>query len=122
MTPRNHARSTFLLMILFLFFFVISKPAFPQSATSTSISGTVLDPSGAVVPNATVEIVNPVSAFSRTAVTDAAGKFVVPNVPFNPYHLTVNAAGFSPYVQDVDVRSSLPINLAVKQAVLGLPR
>ncbi len=46
------------------FSFVACLYASAQSGGG-SISGTVLDPSGAVVPNATVEIHNPVSAFDR---------------------------------------------------------
>jgi hypothetical protein len=80
---------------------------------STTINGTVADPSGSVVVGATVEIHNPVSQFDRNTTTDSAGKFTFQNVPFNPYHLTVNAPGFAAYVQDVDVRSVVPINLSV---------
>ena len=69
--------------------------------------GSVVDPTGAVVPNATVEIRNPVSAFERTVTTDNGGKFSIPNVPFNPYHLVVTGPGFAPYAQDVDVRSTV---------------
>ena len=36
-----------------------------QGANSTSVSGTILDPSGAAVPNATVTMENPVSGFER---------------------------------------------------------
>jgi protocatechuate 3,4-dioxygenase beta subunit len=39
--------------------------AYAQSGSSGSINGTVLDPTGAVVANATVEIHNPVSHFDR---------------------------------------------------------
>src|ERR1700722_4169103 len=80
---------------------IISVPvAMAQSGgSSASISGTVLDPSGAVVANATVEIHNPVSGFDRTTTTDSDGKFNFPNVPFNPYHLSVKAAGFAPSSQ-----------------------
>ena len=53
------------------------------------IKGTVKDPSGAVIPGATVTIHNPVTGFERTASTDASGSFTFNNVPFNPYHLTV---------------------------------
>jgi Carboxypeptidase regulatory-like domain len=84
-----------------------------QSGSSTSVVGTVLDPTGAVVPNVAVEIHNPVSAFDRTTTTDKAGKFAIPNVPFNPYHVTVTAKGFAPYSQDVDVRSAVPVNLNI---------
>ncbi len=97
---------------LFLLVLVTGTLSFAQSGgTSTSVTGTVVDPSGAVVPNATVEIHNPVSQFSRTVTTDNNGNFSIPNVPFNPYHLTVSAAGFSPYEQDVDVRSLVPVNI-----------
>ncbi len=34
-------------------------------------------------------------------------------MPLNPYHMTVNLAGFAPYVQDIDVRSAVPLNLKV---------
>jgi hypothetical protein len=97
----------------------LSVVAHAQSSSSTSITGTVVDPSGAVVTNATVEVRNPVSGFSRNAVTDAAGKFVVPNVPFNPYHLTVVGQGFAPYSGDVDVRSTVPVNLNIALKVGG---
>jgi hypothetical protein len=76
-----------------------------NAGSSTSISGTVSDPSGAVIPGATVTIHNPVSGFEQTAMTDSSGNFSVENVPFNPYHMTVTATGFTPYVHDVEVRS-----------------
>jgi hypothetical protein len=83
----------------------------------SSISGTVTDPSGAVVANATVNIHNAVSGFDRTATTDDNGKFVFPNVPFNPYHMTVKAQGFGPTAQDVEIRSALGANVKVSLAV-----
>src|SRR5690348_8860137 len=94
------------------FCLLASLGIYAQSAgNSTSVVGTVSDPTGAVVPNATVEIHNPVSGFERTVTTDAAGKFSIPNVPFNPYHLSINSSGFAAYVQDIDVRSVVPVTL-----------
>ena len=104
--------------ILLASFLVSGLFAFAQSAgNSTSVAGTVLDPSGAVVPNATVEIHNPVSGFARTATTNDTGGFVIPNVPFNPYHLMVTSHGFAPHVQDIDVRSVVPLNLSINLKV-----
>ncbi len=90
-----------------------------SSGTSASISGTVLDPTGAVVPNATVEIHNPVSHFDRSTTTDGSGKFSFPNLPFNPYHLGVTGAGFAPYTQDVEVRSVVPLALKISLQIAG---
>jgi len=89
---------------------------FAQSASGT-ITGTITDPSGAVVPGATVTINNPVSEYTRTATTDDAGHFNFPNLPFNPYHLTANHSGFTSFVRDVDVRSAVPENVNIKLAV-----
>src|SRR5438105_15355200 len=92
-------------------FLALCLSAYAQSGgNSTAVTGTVVDPSGAVVPNATVEIHNPVSGFSRSIKTDNTGRFGIPNVPFNPYHLTVTAPGFATSAQDVDVRSVVPVN------------
>ena len=91
-----------------------------QSAgNSGSIDGTVVDSTGAVVPKARVEIRNPVSGFDRSATTDSSGRFEFTNIPFNPYHLTVTAAGFGAYAQDVEPRSSVPVSVAIKLQVAG---
>src|SRR5882724_1797797 len=96
---------------------VISGKA--QSTGNSMVSGTVLDESGAVVVGATVEMRNPVSGFTRTTTTDVRGNFSFPNVPFNPYHLTITKQGFASNAQDVDVRSVVPTNLTVNLKVTG---
>jgi hypothetical protein len=88
-----------------------------SGGSSTTVNGTVVDPTGAVVPNAAVQIHNPVSGFDRDTVTDNAGKFSIPNVPFNPYHLTVTGQGFVAFAQDIDVRSVVPVSLSIKLSV-----
>jgi hypothetical protein len=88
-------------------------------AQSASISGTITDPSGGVVPNANVTIHNPVSGYERSTSTDSLGNFNFPNVPFNPYHLSVTAKGFAPHAEDVEVRSSVPSTVAIALKVEG---
>jgi hypothetical protein len=102
-----------------LFVLTATPPASAQGGTAGTISGTVTDPSGGVVANATVEIHNPVSQFDRSTKTDASGNFSFANVPFNPYHLSVTQEGFAPYAQDVDVRSPVPVTLQVALKVAG---
>ena len=84
-----------------------------QTSGNSSLSGIVADPSGAVVPGATVEIHNPVSQFTRSTTTDNAGQFSFANVPFNPYHLSVTITGFAAYSQDIDVHFAVPQNLKI---------
>jgi Carboxypeptidase regulatory-like domain/TonB-dependent Receptor Plug Domain len=98
---------------------MLSVGAANAQSGGSSISGSVLDPSGAVVANATVEIHNAVSGFDRTTTTDSKGNFSFPNVPFNPYHMTVTAAGFAQTAQDVEIRSALGVNVKVNLAVAG---
>jgi hypothetical protein len=88
-------------------------------SNSGSISGTVTDPSGAVVPGATITVENPVSGYLRTAKTDSTGHFQFSNLPFNPYHLTAKATGFGGVAQDADVRSAVPVNVGITLRVAG---
>src|SRR5271169_6279568 len=102
-------------------FFVVATPLIHAQGVgnSASITGTVVDPVGAVVPKATVEIHNAVSGLSRSTTTDTSGNFSFVNVPYNPYHLSVSLDGFAPYAQDVDVRSSVTLNLKINLSLAG---
>ena len=106
-----------LVLIFCLTLCVVSANA--QSSGNSSLSGVVADPTGAVVPGATVEIHNPVSQFDRSTTTDDAGHFSFPNVPLNPYHLNVTVTGFASYAQDVDVRSAVPLSLKITLQIAG---
>jgi hypothetical protein len=82
-----------------------------QTGNAGTIRGTVTDPSGAVIPNATLHLTNQVSQFDRTTTSDATGQFSFSNVPFNPYVLTVKAPGFGPLTQNIEVRSIVAMTL-----------
>jgi hypothetical protein len=84
-----------------------------------TVQGTVKDPTGGVMQAVQVRISNPVSGFSRTVSTDAAGRYVFSNLPPNPYHVTVEAQGFQNLERDVDVRSGVPITLDLTLALAG---
>jgi hypothetical protein len=103
--PNSPDRHSWKLMLLGL---VAFSRLFAQSYGT--IRGSVADQSGAVIAGATVEIQNPVSHYARRTKTDADGSFSLPNVPFNLYHVTASASGFAPAGQDVDVRSSIPVD------------
>src|SRR5215831_5700352 len=93
---------------------------FGQSAPTTSLSGTVADPSGSLVPNAAIELTNVATKWTRNTTTDSQGHFLFTLVPPGRYDLQVTAAGFNVLRQqgfslDVDV----PVNLQLRVAVAG---
>src|ERR1035437_9889797 len=94
--------------------FVLLLAAFDppaQSGNAGAIRGTVTDPSGAVIPNATVHLTNATSGLDRTVSSDATGQFLFSNIPFNPYRIGVSAPGFASLSQPVLLRSVVGTNL-----------
>jgi hypothetical protein len=97
---------------------ILSIPAAAQSlGTAGTIQGKVVDATGAVVPNAKVEMGNPVTGYHRTTVSDGLGAFAFRNVPQNIYHMVVTASGFAAQQKDLEVRSSVPMEVSVQLAV-----
>ncbi len=106
-----------ILPLLALLFTALAAHA--QSGNAGAVRGTVTDPTGAVVPNATVHLTNPVSEFDQTILTDATGQFLFSNVPFNPYRISVNAKGFAQLSQNVEIRSSIGVTLKLILQISG---
>ena len=84
-----------------------------------TLQGTIADPSGAVVPNAQLEIKNPLTGYQQTGASDSSGNFRLSNLPPNQYHFEVTVTGFAPFAQDVAIRSSVPVELKVMLKVAG---
>ena len=93
---------------------------FAQSDRGT-ITGRVLDPSSAVVPNAKIEAVNQATRVKYQAATSDAGVYSIQQLPVGRYDVTAEAAGFSRYLhKDVDVSVAQTITLNVTLAVGGV--
>ena len=103
--------------ILTLVLLFSAASGWAQGGNSGSIAGVVKDPSGGVIPGATVEISYSVSGYQRQTTTGSDGSFKFTNVPFNTYHTVVNAPGFASYTQDIDVRSSVPVSVQISLKV-----
>src|SRR5271165_3386057 len=81
----------------------LAFPAFGQRTTGT-LRGQVLDPSGAVVPNAQVTITNQETAVVTKVTTTSAGTYNVPSLLPGLYKLSMEAKGFKTLVKtDVNV-------------------
>jgi hypothetical protein len=94
--------------------------AFGQSlGNAGTIEGSVVDPSGAAVVKATVTIHNAVTGYSQSTLTSAEGAFRFTNIPPNPYHLEVKAAGFAVFAQDVGIRNAIPVEVKATLVLSG---
>ncbi len=80
------------LFLLFLFLCTIPM-AFGQ-VTTGDILGTVTDATGAVIPNATVTVVNTGTHETRNVTSNASGEYLVSTLPVGHYSVTVKAPGF----------------------------
>jgi len=82
--------------IAFLFCCLPLTLANAQSASSAQISGTVVDPQGAVVPGAKVTATNQATGTGRSVSTTSTGNYVIPNLQPGTYDVAVQAKGFAP--------------------------
>jgi len=73
-----------------------SSLAYSQGiGSSGDIQGTIIDPSGALLPKATITVLNTETGLRRTATTDSSGQFRVPNLAPATYDVAVQASGFA---------------------------
>ena len=94
------------LVVFFLALCVSSSPAYSQVLYG-SVIGTVSDPTGAVVPNATVTLTNKQTGISREIKSDDGGRYSFVNVLPGIYDVKVAAPGFRTLAQtDIDVNPS----------------
>src|SRR5580765_7580100 len=100
--------------LLPLFLLLATATIANAQSSSGTLSGTITDPSGALIPGASVQIANHVTGYNRTAKTDASGQFHFYNVPFNPYHLTVSASGFSAASKQLEINAIVPVIVPIQ--------
>ena len=87
-------------LICFLTFVVFTAPpARGQGASTATILGTVTDPSGAAIPNVTVNVTNADINRTTRVTTNGAGQYVAPDLPIGHYDVQVQAANFQPASQ-----------------------
>jgi hypothetical protein len=78
---------------------LLSSSVVALGQTTGTISGTVTDEKGAVITNATVTARNVERNISRNLQTGSDGNYRFENLPVGPYEVTVEATGFSKYIQ-----------------------
>ena len=87
------------LLSALLLLLLIPRFAAAQAGSTAQIAGTVKDDTGGVLPGVTVTVTQTATGFTRTAVSDETGGYVLPNLPVGPYRLEATLQGFRSYVQ-----------------------
>jgi len=82
---------TFVLLAAFL----SAAPAWAQTSNTALVLGTVTDPGGAVVPDATAELTNTATNETKSVTTNSAGQYIFPNVAPGTYTLKISKTGFA---------------------------
>jgi len=87
------------------------------AAAGGSISGTVKDVTGAVIPKAVVTAVNPGTGVQQSVATNNAGVYLFSGLPVGRYDVGISAKGFKPYRRAdimLDVNSSVQVDAALE--------
>src|ERR1700680_2066789 len=99
--------------------FLLAVAAYSQTFRG-AINGTVTEPSGAVVANASVKATNMATDVAITATTTSDGAFSFQDLPLGTYKISVSAQGFNPVsVDNVNVTAGGAYSLPVKLSVGG---
>ena len=97
---------------------IVPSTVFAQTETGR-VTGTVTDPNDLVVPGATVTLTSTTSGAVRSTVSDAVGRYVIPNVPPGTYILKVELSGFGPRSSNVAVGVGSTVALDTKLRIAG---
>jgi hypothetical protein len=109
MKPKRRALAAFCFALVWLGCGITA--ALAQSTFSTLV-GTVTDPNNAVVAGATVTVTNKGTTATRTVTTDSAGNYIVANLDFGDYQVTIEAKGFRKVLfQSVALRARETVRL-----------
>jgi hypothetical protein len=75
-------------------------PAANAQTVTGQISGTVVDPGGGIVPNASVQLINDATRQTREFTADGSGNFLFPDLVPGAYDIRISQPGFKTYAQN----------------------
>ena len=94
---------------------------YAQGGSTATLSGTVTDPSGAVLPGVTITAKHLGTAVATTSVTNSEGAFTMPSLPIGSYEVTASLEGFkTSVIKSLGLTSAQPIDVKVTLEVGGV--
>ena len=109
--------SKFFLLLAVTMFAPVCFPVVLWAAANGSISGTVKDPSGAVIADAAITVVNSAIQSQYKAATNGQGFYSFPSLPVGHYNLTIEASGFETETKAdlaVDTDAAIEVDAVLK--------
>jgi hypothetical protein len=104
-------------LYLAIAFSVICGTMWSQTVSTSQVSGTVQDSTGAALPTAQVTFRQIETGQVRAVLTGTDGSYLVPNLPIGPYRMEVAREGFATFVQTgivLNVNTNPTINAILK--------
>ncbi len=89
---------------------IVAVPLLAQTS-STSVRGTITDPSGALVPNAQISLTNVADNSATSGTSDKAGLYTFPQLQPGTYLITVTATGFAPSTKQAQLLVDQPATI-----------
>src|ERR1035441_2887560 len=112
---RNFTRGTVLFVLTFLL--LLAPALFAQSLTTGDIAGTLKDPSGAVVPNATITLKSLDTGSTQSSTTDSTGEFRFRLLKTGTYMVSTSPSGFQKLEQQTEVNVGSVVTLSLTLTV-----
>ena len=97
-----------------LFAFLFMATSLQGQTVAGTVTGTITDPSGAIVPGAIVTVKNTNTGGVRNSVTNGTGYFSIPALPPGPYMLDVKLKGFQEETSSLTVSVGQTLNISLK--------
>jgi hypothetical protein len=99
----------------------VSTAAYAQGSTTQSLSGTVVDTSGAVIPGADIAAKHEGTGVVTSAVSNSDGAFSIPSLRVGTYTVTVTLQGFkTAVIQNVVITSAAGASVKATMEVGGV--
>jgi len=96
---------------------LLTSAAFLLAGITGSISGTLKDPSGAVIPRVMLTLTNALQGIHFQTMTDQKGSYTFPSLPVGRYDLKIDASGFMPWERNglvVDANSAIKLDITME--------
>ena len=117
----NRSRtSLFALVVAGIACILVSSVAIAQTSAG-SLTGRVVDVSGAALPGVTITATNASTGFSRSVTTGSDGRYIFPSLPVGTYEVTADLPGFASITTravEIQVATERTVNVALKQAAV----